>query len=132
MLLAFVSGFAFEITRKTRGPEEERETVDSYSKIFGAKGAARIVIVLVIVMVAIQAYLVYAVGGLSYWPALLVLGGVLSAALKSLFAFIAEPSLAGREKNELTMALATLVGYLVLVISLYVSRGLALALIGGV
>ena len=29
MLLAFISGFCFEITRKTKGIEEERDTVDS-------------------------------------------------------------------------------------------------------
>ena len=27
MSLAFISGFCFEITRKTKGPEEERDTI---------------------------------------------------------------------------------------------------------
>ena len=48
LCFAFVGGFAAEIVRKTRGPEEERETVDSYSKIFGTQGSAWVVAVLLL------------------------------------------------------------------------------------
>lgn len=123
-VLAFISGFAFEITRKTRGPEEERETVDSYSKIFGAKGAALIVVVLVLGMIGSQCFIIYQVGGSAYWPALIVLLVFLAVCLKSLLSFINEPSEKGREKNEMAVALVTLLGYIVLIVSVFVNRGI--------
>ncbi|WP_250657927.1 UbiA family prenyltransferase [Alkalimarinus coralli] len=126
--LAFISGFAFEITRKTRGPEEERDTVDSYSKIFGAKGAAILVISLVLGMIATQCFIILQVGGAGYWPALVVLAIVLLLCLKSLLSFIAEPTEKGREKNEMAVALGTLLGYLVVLVSVFVNRGITLTL----
>jgi 4-hydroxybenzoate polyprenyltransferase len=126
MLLAFVSGFAFEITRKTRGPEEERDTVDSYSKIFGPRGAALVVAGLVCLMVFLQGYLLVSVAGWGYWPALIILLVALGLVLLNLGRFISSPSLAGREKNEMTLALSTLVGYLVLIITIYLVRGISI------
>ncbi len=123
-VLAFISGFAFEITRKTRGPEEERDTVDSYSRIFGAKGAALIVILLVLGMISTQCFIIYQIGGTDYWPALVVLLAILILCLKSLFSFIKEPSEKGREKNEMAVALVTLLGYIVLIVSVFVNRGI--------
>jgi len=38
-LLALFSSFAFEISRKLRGPEDEREGVDTYTKAIGVKCA---------------------------------------------------------------------------------------------
>ncbi len=126
--LAFLSGFAFEITRKTRGPEEERETVDSYSKIFGAKGAATLIILLVLGMIGIQCFIIYLIGGVSYWPAWLVLFVILFLCLKSLRSFIGEPTEKGREKNEMAVALATLLGYLVLIVCVFINRGVTFTL----
>lgn len=46
LALGLVSGFAFEIARKTRAPEAERETVDSYSKQIGLKNAQYLILFL--------------------------------------------------------------------------------------
>jgi len=39
LLLSFFAGFAFEISRKLKMPDEERSTVDSYTKEFGTRRA---------------------------------------------------------------------------------------------
>ncbi len=46
LVLSLVSGFAFEIARKTRAPEAERETVDSYSKQIGLNNAQYLILFL--------------------------------------------------------------------------------------
>ncbi len=46
LILSLVSGFAFEIARKTRAPEAERETVDSYSKQIGLINAQYLILFL--------------------------------------------------------------------------------------
>lgn len=123
--LAFVSGFCFEITRKTRGPEEERDTVDSYTRILGVKGASLLVIALVSAMVVNQVVLLW-LAGVSW----LVVYGVLLAlvwvlAVKSMLSFMKAPTEAGREKNEKAVALTMLLGYLLVIIALLVTGGVA-------
>lgn len=123
MLLAFVSGFCFEITRKTRGPEEERDSVDSYSRIFGTRGAAVVVMALVTAMVACQLWLLALLsGGFPLW-AVLVLAGFLMLGLRQLARFMAAPDAAGRGKNEATVALTMLAGYVVLIAAAFVRHG---------
>lgn len=51
--LTFLGGFTFELSRKLKAPEEERETVDSYSKVWGSKGAAVIVVCLMAAATAV-------------------------------------------------------------------------------
>jgi len=43
--VSFFVGFNWEVSRKIRAPEEEREGVDSYTKIFGTYGAAYVVLI---------------------------------------------------------------------------------------
>lgn len=129
MALSFVTGFGFEITRKTRGPEEERDTVDSYTKVFGVRGASCIVMLLIGGMALAQILLVfYVIDGLAWrlglWAVLLA-GAFM--ALDSVKKFWLAPSLAGRERNEKAVALCMLIGYAVLLLALGVERGLALA-----
>lgn len=52
LLLSLLSGFAFEIARKTHSIEAERETVDSYSKQLGLLNAQLLIIALAIGMCA--------------------------------------------------------------------------------
>lgn len=126
MSLAFVSGFAFEITRKTRGPEEERDTVDSYTKVFGVRGATSIVMTLVALMAVNQLGLIQLLVSSPAWRlgfslALLAPAGL---ALTSLLRFLKAPSLPGRERNEKSVAVAMLAGYAMLLLALAVERGL--------
>lgn len=117
MSLAFISGFCFEITRKTRGPEEERDTVDSYSRILGVQGAANLVIALVCAMVVNQLVLLWLldVAALVVYAVLLIL--VLALALKAVIKFKQSPHESGRENNEKAVALTMLLGYLLVIIA---------------
>lgn len=120
MSLAFVSGFCFEITRKTRGPEEERDTVDSYTRILGLKGATGLVAALVSAMVVNQIVLLWLAGvsWLIVYAVLALLVWLL--AIKSLRTFLAAPSLEGREANEKAVALTMLLGYVLVIAGLLI------------
>jgi len=129
MLLAFVSGFCFEIARKTRGPEEERETIDSYSKIFGTKGSAYVVIGLITGMLLSQAGLLVILEVEHSWVYGIALLGTYLLAIKQVFSFISAPTLKGREKNEAMIGVNMLIGYLVIIIAVLVNNGIAWSII---
>jgi 4-hydroxybenzoate polyprenyltransferase len=124
MLLAFISGFCFEITRKTKGVEEERDTVDSYSRIFGTKGSAYIVMILVSMMLLSQGALLFVLGvnyiGWLLIPLILMYG----VAIRQVKRFIANSTIEGREKNEAAVAINMLIGYLVIIIAVLVNNGM--------
>lgn len=129
MSLAFVSGFCFEITRKTKGPEEERGSVDSYSRIFSVTGAAMIVMALVTAMVLNQAWLILDLTNrFPIWAAV-VLTIFWVMTVRQLVRFVAAPSAKGREKNEAFVALTMLAGYAVLIAVVLTDRGPALSLL---
>lgn len=125
MLLAFVSGFCFEIARKTRGPEEERETVDSYSKIFGTKGSAYVVMGLITGMLASQLLLLITLDVELLWTYGLALFITYGLAIKQVLAFISEPSLKAREKNEAAIGINMLLGYLIIIVAVLINYGTA-------
>lgn len=129
MLLAFISGFCFEITRKTKGPEEERDTIDSYSRIFGTRGSAAVVMALVTAMVANQLWLITLIAGNVVVWAAAVLSVFLALGLYQLIRFIRAPSAKGRETNEAIVALTMLAGYAVVIAVAVASHGLNLMLI---
>ncbi|RZU48200.1 4-hydroxybenzoate polyprenyltransferase [Fluviicoccus keumensis] len=116
MLLAFISGFCFEITRKTKGPEEERDTIESYSRIFGTQGSAMVVMGLVTAMVVNQIWLINLLSPEKFpiWSGV-VLGLFWLMGMKQLLAFTKAPSTEGREKNEKSVALTLLAGYAVVI-----------------
>ncbi|MCG8670830.1 MAG: UbiA family prenyltransferase [Pseudomonadales bacterium] len=115
MALSFATSMTLEIVRKTRGPDEERDTVDSYSKVFGTRGSAWVVISLASAMFVLMLFLAAQIvsSGFYIGYGLFVLAYVY--ALTSLFKFLKSPSLAGREKNEVACALLMLIGYVVLI-----------------
>lgn len=123
MLLAFVSGFCFEIARKTRGPEEERDTVDSYSKIFGTKGSAYVVMGLTTGMLLSQLVLLVALNVAYFWLFSAVIILSYGFAVKQLLAFTKAPSLKAREKNEAVIAINMLLGYLVVIVAVLMTHG---------
>lgn len=129
MSLAFIGGLCFEITRKSKGPEEERESIDSYSRIFGNRGAALLVLALLSAMLANQLGLLeLLLGRLPLWAIALLLA-VYGLAVRQLLAFIRRPSAALRSKNEASVALAMLAGYAVLIAAVAIERGLTLTMI---
>lgn len=123
-LIAFCSGFAFELTRKNRAPEEERLSVDSYSRHFGVKGAAAMIAIFLLTAAAGQFWLL---GNLldgrfhKGWMAGLVF--VLLPAFFTLTRFVTHPTISGRKHNEGSLALAMLGGYVILIAALISDRG---------
>lgn len=117
MAVAFVSGFCFEITRKAKGQDEERDTIDSYSRIFGFRGAAFIVIALVLTMSATQLALINEITGTLAWWAITIIALFTAAAIWSLKKYMKEPTTDAREKNEAFVALLMLAGYAVIIAS---------------
>lgn len=128
MLLAFISGFCFEITRKTKGPEEERDTIESYSRIFGTQGSAAVVMLLVTAMVANQIWLITLLSPEHFpiWAGVVLIVFWLMG-IKQLLAFVKSPSTAGREKNEKSVALTLLAGYTVVIGVVLSLHGVVLA-----
>jgi hypothetical protein len=123
--MSFCSGAAFEVTRKCRGPEEERPTVDSYSKVLGRRGAVATIVVLLGLGAGLEWLLLTVLIGTptAVWGAAVI--GSLIPALISLARFSSAPSLQGRERNEGAVSLAMLAGYVVVLVAVAVTRGLA-------
>ena len=128
MALAFVSGFCFEITRKTRGPEEERDTVDSYTKIYGVKGCSMIILTLLAIMALIQIYMISQIVSGHYLTGYVLVLAFIGLAVMSVLKYLKSPSLPGREKNEKMVGLAMIGGYSVVVSAVIVERGFAVAI----
>ncbi len=123
-VLMFFSGFTFEITRKTWGPEEEREGMDSYAKIFGVSHAPVVVMVLLLAAVAVQVKLLFIILGAPSWFWYLLLVATLAFPFWSLMKFRSAPSAAGRKLNEAAVGLAMLASNVIMVAAMIAQRGI--------
>ena len=126
--LSFLSGASFEVTRKMRGPEEERDEVQSYTQIMGTNGAPVFVFMLLFASTIVQAGLLHWIfdGAASWWWYVLLVAGITPAAY-TLAKFRSQPSQKAREANEGSVSLAMLFSYLVVVAAIVVERGLSWA-----
>ncbi|MFU8803947.1 MAG: prenyltransferase [Bradymonadaceae bacterium] len=123
--LAFLCGGAFEVARKIRAPEEERDEVDSYTKSFGTGGAPIVVGGLLTVSIVV-------LGGLVVWitdgtpsPAwFAVLMAILVVPLITLQKFRRHPTPKGRKVNEGLVSMAMLASYLVVIAAIVTTRGI--------
>ena len=87
MAASFLNGIIIEIGRKLRQPADEREDVETYSKLWGKSGGA---VVLLAAMLAAVGYAGMAATGIGWvWPVLMGLGclWVLAVAVMSGYAF---------------------------------------------
>lgn len=121
--LSFLSGSAFEIGRKTRAPQDERETVDSYSKTLGLSGAVAALLTVSAMAGALLLWLLSEVGG-----ALSPLGiaaALVAAALPvaPLLRFLRAPSSKGAKLNEAALGMQALICYVALSGTLLLQRG---------
>lgn len=121
LLMLFIGGFSFEITRKTRGPDEERDTVDSYSRIFGVQGAANIVMALISALALMQAVVIFCLAGLHWSLAVVAIAWGITA--KQVVSFMRAPSLAMREKNEAMVGLLMVLGFVMVIAATWSARG---------
>ncbi len=123
MALAFVSGFSFEITRKTKGPEEEQQGVDSYSSLLGTPLATQVIMGLVSLMMLLQSILLRELLPQSR-PSILVLFIVSWAmVLRQLDRYRKNPSSTERKANEKAVALNMLMGYGVIMVICLTAHG---------
>jgi hypothetical protein len=111
MLLGFVGGFCFEITRKTNGAEEERDTIESYSRIFGPSLAGAIVLALTTTMATLQFLLINRLSASFPLVSALILGTCWLLCAAMLVRYIRTPTAKARKLNEGFVALLMLVGY---------------------
>ena len=116
--LSLLSGFSFEIGRKTWAPEQERPTVDSYSKILGLRSA---VLVLVLLSLGTTGLLFYMLPGKLSLGALIIELPVLAALAK----FGRAPSEKGAKQNQVVFGLQALGSYLLITGSYLLARGIA-------
>lgn len=123
--LSFLSGGAFEVTRKMRGPEEERAEVQSYTQIMGTSGASVFVFVVLLGSAAVQVGLLWWIfgGAAAWWWYALLAAGITPAAL-TLTKFRREPSAKTRKANEGSVSLAMLLSYVVVVSAILAHRGI--------
>lgn len=123
-LLSFFSGAAFELTRKTLGPEEEREGVDSYSRSFGVTRMPLVIMAFMIASAALQALLVTVVLGRPGWHWYLFIAPGLALALLMLEKFRRSPSAKARKRSQGAVSLSMLLGYLIVIVAIVVERGI--------
>ncbi len=126
-LLSFLLGAAVELTRKTWAPVEERETVDSYNRVFGARRAPLVVMGFLVAAAAVEAVVLRRIVGAQgpTWQAAVLVAA--SLPVLSLYVFRRCPSASGRRRNEATVALFVFTAYGLLAAALVVKRGLAWA-----
>ena len=121
---AFFSGASFEVTRKMKAPEDERDTIDSYTKSLGLKTAPLVVIGLLLSSTTSIAFLLRVIFETTlpnYWYALL--SAPLILATTALLRFRTKPSASTAKKCENSVAFAMLAGYGLLLVGLYVVKG---------
>ena len=126
--LSFLSGAAFEVTRKIKAPEDERDTIDSYTKVFGTTRAPIVVLFLLtagVVFLGLLLGKVFPQGVELWWYGILV--ATLLPAAMALLRFRKQPSAAAAKKCEGMVALAMLAGYVILLAGIWVERGVTWA-----
>ena len=122
--LSFLSGGAFEVTRKLRAPEEEREEVDSYTKVFGVKGAPLVVSLLlglsVVVLGLMASWIFGQTPGIGWFVAL---GAILVAPVILLMKFRSDPTPKTRKTTEAVVGLSMLASYIFMISVILAERG---------
>ncbi len=121
--LSFLSGAAFEVTRKTKGPEEERDTIQSYSQVWGARGAAAIVAVLLVGQAAVEVLLLKTIA-IAHWGWYAGLAATFVLPATALAKYVQAPSTKGREANEGGVSMAMLGAYVLLLAAMIAVRSI--------
>lgn len=119
MFLSFISGLSFEITRKCKGPDEDRPEVTTYSQLYGRPLSVFFIILLLCAMALMQYLLILngkgAVPGWFY-----SISGVLTLfTIGQLVRFLIASNKVNRKRNELMVGLAMMAGYLLCIVALY-------------
>ncbi|MGK0368006.1 MAG: hypothetical protein ACI9QD_001146, partial [Thermoproteota archaeon] len=109
-----ISGLIYEVTRKTRGVEEEKATLDSYTKIWGLRGCVLIISIFTILMnVCFILFLdkFHTLNAIDW--GLIVFFEVIF--IGSLINYLKDPTLKTRKKNEGAFGLQMSMIYILLI-----------------
>ncbi|WLI75803.1 UbiA family prenyltransferase [Kosakonia sp. H02] len=119
MALSFFSGLSFEITRKCKGPDEDRPDVTTYSQLYGRPLSIVLIILLLAAMILAQYSLILtARGEIPFWFYIVsALINVLTVG--QLFRFLLKANKSNRKKNEAMVGLAMLTGYSLCIAAMY-------------
>ena len=120
-VVVFVSmgGLIFELTRKTWGPEEEREGVDSYARALGIGGAIIFSLVAFYIMVA-ALFALFQITTQEWMNPYAIILGVLALPTTAIYLlFWCKPSKKGRKANEGIFALASLTSYILALVAIF-------------
>ena len=110
------------MTRKAKGAEEERETIESYSRILGARGAAVTVLLLLTGSTGLLALLIRgAFDGAASWPWYGGLVAILALPLLVLMRYMGSATAKTRKANEAVVGMAMLASYGLLIAAYVVS-----------
>lgn len=112
LLLSFANGVVLEIARKSWGPEQEREGVETYSRLWGA-GRAGVVVATAIIGALTLAAFVHVQSGAGVW----FLGGLLLVAMWGAWSAISyadAPSQKSSKQLETAAGVFVLANYLLL------------------
>lgn len=121
---AFISGFTFEIARKIKTPEDERDTIDSYTKIFGTAGAPKVALSLVVSGALVLCYLMNSVltdVHIGFYIAVLAIPALVAPPYLK---FIKEPNSELPDKIEAGAGVALLLSYIIFSVAIGLERGL--------
>lgn len=123
-LVSLLSGFAFEIGRKTRAPEDERPTVDSYTRVLGVRGAVAVLLALSGALGLTLAGLVWRIAhGHGVWVGTVVAALAAMLPLPSLLGFRRSPTAKGAAQLQGVIALQTLLAYGLVAAAWLIDRG---------
>lgn len=123
--LSFFGGAAFELTRKTRGPEEERESVDSYTKAIGRTGAPIAIVFVLCVGFAATLVLLHALTGALFSAQAALAALAFVAAVVSVLAFLRAPSAKARSRNEKLVGMFLLMAHVAAIWAVFAERGVS-------
>lgn len=124
-VVAFLLGFVFEIARKTFTPEDERQGVDSYSKVWGTRGAPMVMLLLLgAALVTTTMMIAGFASGWAAWASVAALGFAMWYPTGAAFSFVAFPTSRGARAVEKAAGTAMLLAYLVLGLTVTLTRGM--------
>ncbi len=114
-LLSFFSGMAFEISRKIRAPEMEKDTIQTYSQILGYKGACFASLACLLVTGGLLSYITFYLEASPIYYGV-IWGSYILCAL-GFFSFMKNPTEATSKKVELSSSMYMLLAYLSVLIA---------------
>jgi len=125
---SLASGLVFELARKTRAPEDERDGVATYSRLLGTRRAPLVTLAALAASgVLASSALLGVAPGKAGGVATVVVVAAVAAAGQALLAFRDDPSSSRAKRAELLSGVAMVVSYLAVAGAVAAHRGIAWA-----